>query len=1126
MNFLPYHSLGLGERVVACVSEPRFLVFVGKRRRGKKWGQKGYSQRKPRVGKFGWHRGSFNIPDLGRSSERESKMASTTKILSLALVLWLSLLSDWTPGAKGHETSCRKKSLFFELTEEYGNYECVKLEEESETSFDFTSSIGEGFGARNVTYEQFIVTFDESKFGGEHKQTLEKQLPAGKVWAWQERRNEASKYTTDFGVIRLPRGSELVCLLSAIKDLRGVKGVFADSAINRNLQQRAFPDKKDAKDSVKYLDIGRNFKEHQTNSLYQPELLWNRGITGKGIRVGMFDTGLEQGNKWLKNVKWRSNWTYQPLNKDGHGHGSSTSGSVASVHPKCPSSAPDIDLYTFKVFTDNSDSFTSWYMDAINFIYFVKVHLINVSIGGPDFRDAPFVDKFRQLVANGVTVFAAAGNMGPLRGTVNSPADETFVIGVGSHNYNFAISSYQSRGMSLHEKPYGYGRVVADVCAYADEVYALKADPTAEDCFLTLGTSTSTPVTAGIVALVASSIPDEEKYRKITPASLKQVVLEGSDRLSHWSMYDQGAGAINLQKAYKVMSEYEPRVSVFPPYLDLASEEEKDYFWPHSSQPVYAKSMPLMVNFTIVNGMGTNGYFTAAPRWNPTNKLGNQVRFQFDYAPVLWPWHGYLGVYMHVEDSASHSTGIAEGRITFNVSSPPFPGEIYKREQEVSIDIKLNVVPTPPRSKRVLWEDAHNLQYPYNYIPKDAELETHTYDFQGDHPHTNYNHVFNELVENGYYVEVLSSSLTCFDAAQYGMLVVIDPELEYDQEEIDKLYRDVAHEGMGLLVLADWYGDDMVKKWTLWNDNYRETMHPSMGGCNVPALNRLLSNFEIAFSNLTTSGTVNLGGKKALSCSTGSTVAKMPPKSVIFDTQDTGNKYKKKQYPVLEVTKVEEGNIVVFSDSSGFDYDISALKHGKMKGVFTDIVRYASEGVTPSWLELGTYHEEAYLYDFKNDRSYGIPDEDENLSPSKLRIHGLSRDPAPLWPTLQCFRNAPLSHQPDRTEMVRRRNNKMMEWIKWAKEKLTASPEIDHSHTSRASHGDNKSTTGSTPSVEHESDKETQGKVRESTSSGFSLFQGIGLLLIAFGVWGFMQHWRLQIRRSFKPGYSRAKQSV
>ncbi len=54
-------------------------------------------------------------------------------------------------------------------------------------------------------------------------------------------------------------------------------------------------------------------------------------------------------------------------------------------------------------------------------------------------------------------------------------------------------------------------------------------------------------------------------------------------------------------------------------------------------------------------------------------------------------------------------------------------------------------------------------------------------------------------------MEILSSSLTCFDASQYGALVICDPELEYDQEEIDKLYRDVATEGMGLIVLADWY---------------------------------------------------------------------------------------------------------------------------------------------------------------------------------------------------------------------------------------------------------------------------------------------------------------------------------
>ena len=112
----------------------------------------------------------------------------------------------------------------------------------------------------------------------------------------------------------------------------------------------------------------------------------------------------------------------------------------------------------------------------------------------------------------------------------------------------------------------------------------------------------------GLSALLASSVPEADRYKKVTPASLKQVLMEGADRLRQHSMYLQGPGAANLQRSYELMQAYEPRVSTVPAYLDLASEGEKDYFWPHSSQPLYAKSMPLMVNFTILNGMGVTGY--------------------------------------------------------------------------------------------------------------------------------------------------------------------------------------------------------------------------------------------------------------------------------------------------------------------------------------------------------------------------------------------------------------------------------------------------------------------------------------------------------------------------------------
>ncbi|QDZ20650.1 subtilisin-like protein [Chloropicon primus] len=966
-------------------------------------------------------------------------------------VVFLALLVSisWWNCAQGLKdaTTCDEKGLLFQLAEEHGQYECVKIEEEESKVYDFTAETTSASDARgNATDESFVVTFDEYKFADEHKLSLEKHLPVDKAWAWRDRQNEASKYTTDFGVITVPSDGKKDGLVEAIRGLRGVKGVFPDSSV-RDLQARPGPSAVDStyKDAVQddldsmdapystaykerlYFDPGRERVEHQTNSQYQPELIWNQGYTGKGIRVGVFDTGLNPAEKtrYIRNIKWRSNWTFQPVRTDGNGHGTASAGSIASIHPECSSAAPDVDIYTFKVFTDITESFSSWYLDAINFALLMKVHMVNVSIGGPDFLDHPFVEKFRELVANGVAVFAAMGNMGPLRGTTNSPADEIYIIGVGSHNFNFMISDYQSRGMSLQEKPYGYGRVTPGILAYADMVMALNNQ---EGCSKIMGTSTASPVALSAAALCASAIPEEERYRKVTPMSLKQMLIEGADRLDHFSMYDQGPGALNMLKSVEVAKAYEPRVTVFPSYIDLTSKEDSGFFWPHSAQPVYAKSMPLMLNFTIMNGMGVTGYFTDPPRWNPRNKLGNQVRFQFDYSNVLWPWSGYLGVYMHVEDAAAHSSGIAEGSITFNVSSPPFPGEKRgtKREQEVRIDIKLRVEPTPPRSKRVLWDDYHSLQYPYAYIPKDAAHETHTYDFQGDHPHTNYFNVFNELVANGYFVEVLSSSMTCFDASQYGLLVVIDPEMEFDQEEIDKLYTDVTKEGMGLLVLADWYDRHMIDKYTLWNDNYRATMHPAMGGCNVPALNRLLSNFEVAFSNATANGHLRLGPDKQLGVYDGAMIGRMPPNSVIFEIEPHNKKADKA--PVLGMTKVGEGNLVIFSDSSSFDKDISHAKTGikKMKGVFTDFVKYASEGETPTWIEEGSFHEGEYNFDFDNfagDRpayfrgnigmyEFAIPDEHENLDSESMKL---------LSKPLQCFRNAPLSHQPDSSCCVERK---------------------------------------------------------------------------------------------------------
>lgn len=40
-------------------------------------------------------------------------------------------------------------------------------------------------------------------------------------------------------------------------------------------------------------------------------------------------------------------------------------------------------------------SYTSWFLDAFNYAILKKVDVLNLSIGGPDFLDQPFVDKVR-----------------------------------------------------------------------------------------------------------------------------------------------------------------------------------------------------------------------------------------------------------------------------------------------------------------------------------------------------------------------------------------------------------------------------------------------------------------------------------------------------------------------------------------------------------------------------------------------------------------------------------------------------------------------------------------------------------------------------------------------------------
>ncbi|KAG4189734.1 hypothetical protein ERO13_A08G241500v2 [Gossypium hirsutum] len=571
-------------------------------------------------------------------------------------------------------------------------------------------------------------------------------------------------------------------------------------------------------------------------------------------------------------------------------------------------------------------SYTSWFLDAFNYAIATNMDVLNLSIGGPDYLDLPFVEKVWEITANNIIMVSAIGNDGPLYGTLNNPADQSDVIGVGGIDYSDHIASFSSRGMSTWEIPHGYGRVKPDVVAYGREIMGSKIST---GCKSLSGTSVASPVVAGVVCLLVSIIPENKRKEILNPASMKQALVEGAAKLTGPNMYEQGAGRVDLLESYEILKSYQPRASIFPSVLDYT---DCPYSWPFCLQPLYAGAMPVIFNATVLNGMGVIGYVRSPPIWHPSNEEGNLLSIRFTYSEVIWPWTGYLALHMQIKEEGAHFSGVIEGNVTVRVHSPPAQGERAVRTSTCVLKLKLNVVPTPPRSKRVLWDQFHSIKYPPGYIPRDSlDVRNDILDWHGDHLHTNFHIMFNMLRDAGYYIETLGSPLTCFDASQYGTLLMVDLEDEYFQEEIEKLRDDVINTGLGLAVFAEWYNVDTMVKMRFFDDNTRSWWTPVTGGANIPALNDLLAPFGIAFGDKILNGDFSIDDEQSRYAS-GTDIVRFPRGGYVhsfpfLDSSESGatqnlllnSGMNKADSPILGLLEVGEGRIAVYGDSNCLD---------------------------------------------------------------------------------------------------------------------------------------------------------------------------------------------------------------
>ncbi len=171
------------------------------------------------------------------------------------------------------------------------------------------------------------------------------------------------------------------------------------------------------------------------------------GYTGKGVKVGVVDTGIDynhpdlQGNfKGGYDVVDFDSDVMETLPDQGEPtlHGTHVAGIIAA-NGAIQGVAPEVDLYGYRALGPGGSGTTIQVIAALEKAVKDGMDIINLSLGntinGPDWPTSMAVDRAVEL---GVSVVIANGNTGPQLWTVGSPATATKAISVGASTREYS----------------------------------------------------------------------------------------------------------------------------------------------------------------------------------------------------------------------------------------------------------------------------------------------------------------------------------------------------------------------------------------------------------------------------------------------------------------------------------------------------------------------------------------------------------------------------------------------------------------------------------------------------------------------------------------------------------------
>lgn len=274
---------------------------------------------------------------------------------------------------------------------------------------------------------------------------------------------------------------------------------------------------------------------------------WEAGLTGKGVKVAVLDTGYDTTHPDLASrVGESKSFIAGQEVADRFGHGthvtSTVGGSGAASDGKEKGVAPDATLAVGKVLSDEGYGDESQIIAGMEWAAKdVKAKVVSMSLGsdtGSDGSD-PMSEAVNTLSKETGALFViAAGNAyGP--GTIGSPGAADSALTVGAVDSGDQRAAFSSQGPRL-----GDNGLKPDVSAPGVDILAARSSLVeGSGAYTTMsGTSMATPHVAGVAALLAQQHPDW------TGQQLKDTLMSSSEELDD-SAYAIGAGRVSVPDA-------------------------------------------------------------------------------------------------------------------------------------------------------------------------------------------------------------------------------------------------------------------------------------------------------------------------------------------------------------------------------------------------------------------------------------------------------------------------------------------------------------------------------------------------------------------------------------------------